>query len=151
MIAQVRLAQVLKKVEKLCSKLPAASTDLARNLRVALQERSAEQLLNGMQNLLCETLLKGQTEQDDSVFVSATAGAEMANDHQAAASDQQELMFHLGSDDGITKGDILQYLTKSNILKGRAFVMVPARISEELLHSFKGQALLGKRVRVTYA
>ncbi|MFI5333310.1 MAG: DEAD/DEAH box helicase [Candidatus Babeliales bacterium] len=154
-IAQIRLDQALKTLDTMCAKQPARGK-LADALHAALVKRSPQELVNGLAHLMQDTLLKGCQEQAEISFIPASEVATMD------PSDQQEIMFHVGSEDGITKGDIMHYLTRSNVINGRdigrirvikkrTFVMVPAKVSTALLNSLKNMSIHGRKVRVTYA
>ena len=121
-----RLAEVLSK-RSFCKQQP-VTNDLANKLRVSLQERSAQEILNGLQNFIYDAYLKGHCEQPDIVFAPATSSS---MSHFEQPSDQQEIMIHAGSDDGITKADVLQFLSKSNILK--AVTLEESALSKNVL------------------
>lgn len=154
-VARVRIKQAVEKVTELCQKKP-MHNELSTALTQSLATFNQQELLQGMQNLLFDTYLKGVNNQSSIEFAPAAQIATMD------PADQQEIMLHVGSENGITKADILQYLTKSNLLKGRdigrirvinkrSFIMVPAKISAALISQLRSKTLRGQKVRVTYA
>ena len=71
----------------------------------------------------------------------------------------QEVCLNVGSDDGITKEDIIDCLKKSTsitekqlekikVIKRRTFIVVPTELVQEITAQLKGQSLGGRRVRV---
>ncbi|HEV2600903.1 MAG TPA: DEAD/DEAH box helicase [Candidatus Babeliales bacterium] len=74
----------------------------------------------------------------------------------------KEIMVHAGSLDGVTKSDLIQFLTQSRavtndaigkirIIQKRSFVHVPTKVVPALLQQLKSVHLCGKKVRVNIA
>lgn len=157
-IAQVRLDQVCKKLEVLCGKQAPAKSELATKLRAFLNNRSPEELINGMENLLFDTLLKGSATQEEINFNTAPAASSFAEQNQ----DLAEIMLNVGIQDGINKGDVLHYLIRSKVVNSRdigkirvinkcTFIMVPTKASNNLLAALRGKPLRGKQVQAKLA
>lgn len=154
-IMNVRMAQLTSTVDTLCNTKPAQSGP-ARRLFDLLAQRSQQELANGMYNMLCQTVLKGY---DDSNNVEFAATTDVAAEQDA---NLQELAISLGQEDGINKGDVLNYLLDSRVIKPkeiqkirviqrRSFVIVPAQFAAPLLESLRGKSIRGKKARIMYA
>ena len=85
-----------------------------------------------------------------------------AANHEGNASDLQELMIHLGTDDGISKDDISSFLTsegaialddleKLKVIKRRTFIKLSADKAQALLDKLRGKSICGKKARITVA
>ena len=72
----------------------------------------------------------------------------------------QEIFINVGSDDGVTKDDIVSYLTKTGcvsndqiqkvrVIKRRTFVELPGECTSQLLDALRGKMLGGRRTRVS--
>lgn len=153
-IMNARMAQLTSTIDSLCTTKPAASSP-ARRLYDILSKRSPEELANGMYNMFCQTVLKGYDDQNNVEFEATTESA-------GAADNVQELAISLGQEDGITKTDVLRYLTDSRLINSkeiskirviqrRTFVMVPTQLAPQLLDGLRGKAIRGKKARIMYA
>lgn len=74
----------------------------------------------------------------------------------------QELMIHLGTDDGISREDVADFLAqeggidtdsleKLKVIKRRTFIKLPSEMAEALLNKLKGKSIAGKKTRITLA
>ncbi|WP_410959794.1 DbpA RNA binding domain-containing protein, partial [Salmonella sp. SAL4356] len=71
----------------------------------------------------------------------------------------QEIFINVGSDDGITRDDVVQYLTKTGcvkedqiqkirVIKRRTFVALPGECAGPLINALRNTSLGGRRTRV---
>ena len=71
----------------------------------------------------------------------------------------QEIFFNLGTDDGIKRDDVQNYLLKMGnltdnqihkirVIKRRTFVEIPSSLTNTLLESVKDKALCGKKIKI---
>jgi ATP-dependent RNA helicase DeaD len=73
--------------------------------------------------------------------------------------DLQELYINVGSDDGVTRDDVIQYLTKTGcvtveqilkvrVIKRRSFIQLPGECAGPLMNALRNGYLGGRRARV---
>ena len=158
-IAKLRLDKAAEHIDHLCNRKPAYHACSAQ-LQTLLKERSPEELLNGLHNLISETLLKGcSKEQEEMHFESSAKAVAQVHNMDAAG---QEIMLNVGSDDGVTKKDILSYLKAAralnpndigrvHVIKRRSFIVVPNEIVMNVLKDLSGKTLRGRRVHASLA
>lgn len=76
------------------------------------------------------------------------------------ANEAQEIFINVGSDDGITRDDVISYLTKTGciredqiqkvrVIKRRSFIQLPAECANPLMHALRGTSLGGRRTRIS--
>lgn len=169
-VAQVRLNKIQDYITELSNQSINASTH-TNKLTTMLQEHSPEKISRALHALLYNTMLKSIDEQQE--FTSSSAYEKRERSHgRTAKSDRstksytydvdpnsKELMIHAGSMDGVTKADLVHFLTQSRAISGdeigkirviqkRSFVHVPTHIASSLISKLKGQRLCGKTVRI---
>jgi ATP-dependent RNA helicase DeaD len=158
-IAKLRLAKAMEQIDHLCVK-KIADHACSEQLHALLKERSQEELVIGLHNLISETLLKGCSKEQENIQFESTARA-LEQTHRFDAAGQ-EIMLNVGSDDGITKKDILGYLKgarslkpadigRVHVIKRRSFIVVPNDVAPTLLKELTGKTLKGRRVFASMA
>ena len=81
-----------------------------------------------------------------------------------SASDDglQEFMIHLGTDDGISREDVADFLMqeggiandtleKLKVIKRRTFIKLPAEMAEGLMEKIRGKTICGHKARISLA
>ncbi len=197
-VAAIRLAKVMEQVDQLCIRKMGASTAQLALLKL-LQERSAQEILNGIHNLLCDTLLKGIGKEQEEMHFESTESQSRSDSssyrHEGrdrdgggrygrggdrggresrggdrfggrfndnSGGDGHEIMLNVGSDDGVTKQDVLRFLTSTpslravpigriHVIKRRSFVTVSPDIAETLMKELRGRDINGRSVRISKA
>ncbi|MBA2307465.1 DEAD/DEAH box helicase [Candidatus Dependentiae bacterium] len=72
----------------------------------------------------------------------------------------QEIYINVGSDDGVTRDDVVDYLTKTGcvkdeqiqkvrVIKRRSFIQIPAECAGPIIQALRGTSLGGRRTRVS--
>ncbi len=157
-IMSMRMDQFVGTIDKLCTTKIGQSVP-ARKLYDLLMARPQQELAQGMYNMLCQTILKGYEESNSVEFAASTAYDQQGGGDQ---ENIQEIAISLGQEDGINKGDVLNYLLDSRVIKAkeinkirviqrRTFVIVPAQLAAPLLEALRGRSIAGKKARVMYA
>jgi ATP-dependent RNA helicase DeaD len=183
-VAAIRMANVMEQVDELCTRA-APATRYSQQVSKLLHERSKEELLVGMQNLLSDTLLKGFGNQEDEIRFESTESASRSGYHsegrdggrfegrrggfdrggrrdRGGDTQGQEIMLNIGSDDGVTKQDVLKLLTSTqtlrnapigriHVIKRRCFVTVSPDIMQALIAELRGKVVKGRQVRASVA
>jgi len=81
---------------------------------------------------------------------------------ESSSDGLQELMIHLGTDDGISKQDVAEFLEregginndsleKLKVIKRRTFIKLPTEMAQALLQKLRGKNIAGKKTRITLA
>ncbi|MBA3752469.1 DEAD/DEAH box helicase [Candidatus Dependentiae bacterium] len=76
------------------------------------------------------------------------------------SEEAQEIYINVGSDDGVTRDDVIAYLTKTGcvkddqiqkvrVIKRRSFVQLPAECAGPIINALRGTSLGGRRTRVS--
>ena len=100
------------------------------------------------------------TRKDDFHFTNISS--QSFEDGHVADDGLQELMIHLGTDDGISREDVADFLAqeggidsdsleKLKVIKRRTFIKLPAEMAEALMQKLKGKSINGKKTRITVA
>jgi ATP-dependent RNA helicase DeaD len=100
------------------------------------------------------------TRKDDFHFTNISN--QSFDDGQISDDGLQELMIHLGTDDGISREDVAEFLAqeggiesdsleKLKVIKRRTFIKLPAEMAENLMQKLKGKNINGKKTRITLA
>jgi len=122
-------------------------------LHDAIAASGKEQLVDTVLNLLSDKYLRGHEKERDIPSVCPTEKA--LQDGQ-----KQELMFHIGFEDGIDRDCVLQYcldadaiqasdIERVRVIKRRSFVILSSMSANKLVKALKGKKMQGKRVRVS--
>jgi len=101
------------------------------------------------------------SKKDDFHFSNTTS---QSSDHGENIIDDglQELMIHLGTDDGISREDVADFLSneggidsdsleKLKVIKRRTFIKLPREMAEVLMEKVRGKSIAGKKTRITLA
>ncbi len=176
-ITQQRLEKAAANLDALLAK-PVDKHACSQQLYALLQQRSPQDLVNGLYHMLSQSVLNScaqQQELEKASFNSERSssssydrggdrgdrgGYRGRRDYGNRDGNQQEIMFNVGLDDGITKQDLLAHVQLAQSLKGervgrvhvinrRSFVTVPPHIAQPLQRELNGKPLQGKQVRVT--
>jgi ATP-dependent RNA helicase DeaD len=155
-LPEVMQARITQAHAYLAGVLASSTTNKAPdNLRDAIAELSQEQLITICSSMVHEKFLKGYDGDHDIHFGSS---ADTHTPRTQGSDDRQEIVLHIGSEDGITRQDIVQYCTSDTIdmnlverirvIKKRSFLVVPVRIAQSLAQELKNKLIQGKKVRV---
>jgi ATP-dependent RNA helicase DeaD len=117
----------------------------------AVVQFSQGELANLCTKLLVDKFLKGYEHEQDVDFAPVSEDSRVADD-------KQEIMLHIGSEDGVTRQDIVHYckvdgidqrsIERIRVINKRSFIVVPARVAPLLVEQLKQKRILGKKVRV---
>lgn len=117
----------------------------------AVEQFSQGELANLCTKLLVDKFLKGYEQEQDVDFAPVSEDSRMSDD-------KQEIMLHIGSEDGVTRQDIVHYckvdgidqrsIERIRVINKRSFIVVPARVAPLLVEQLKQKRILGKKVRV---
>jgi ATP-dependent RNA helicase DeaD len=173
-VAQVRLNKVQEYIAEL-SNQPMSTSVHTTKLSAMLQEQSPETVARALHAMLYNSMLKSVDEQQDISFGSSSYDRNDRGDRSGGRGrsdrsdrptrtyevdpNSKELMIHAGLMDGVTKADLIDFLTQSRAISGndigkirviqkRSFVHVPTQIASSLITKLKGQRLCGKTVRI---
>ena len=131
-------------------------------LQLNIKKYNPEQLAKIVIETITEKFFPA-AKKDDFHFSSMNKTYEGSESNGSGADDGlQELMIHLGSDDGITKEDIAEFLTreagiendsleKLKVIKRRTFIKLPEQMAQELMNKLRGKSICGKKARITLA
>ncbi len=160
----VPTAQDIKKVylQKACDYL---ETLAQKNSAVAPEIETAVRCfdLAELTNIVIATVAEKffpSTRKDDFHFTSVSN--QSFDEGQISDDGLQELMIHLGTDDGISREDVADFLAqeggidsdsleKLKVIKRRTFIKLPAQMAEALMQKLKGKSINGKKTRITLA
>ncbi len=138
---------------------PAAKT--STELESAIKSFDQEELARMISAVVSEKFFP-TTRQDNFNFTSISNQSFDNGAMDSTDDGLQELMIHLGTDDGITKEDVLNFLLqeggvadeqleKLKVIKRRTFIKLPAQEAEALMNKLRGKSINGKKTRVTVA
>lgn len=143
------------------SKLEEAATYLNSLVETPSKNSQVDQLVESLpidsikkviSNLVYDKFLKN-IDSEDINFVPANRIASQSN--------LQEIYINVGSDDGITQNDVVDFLVNSKaisndqihkirVIKRRTFIELPPECAPKLMSSLRGQSLGGRRTRIDY-
>ena len=158
-IQKVHLKKACEYVETLAAKPLTAS--VPDELRQAINAYSPAQLSNIVVATLAEKFFP-TTRKDDFHFTNTTTGHTDGGNEGMADDGLQELMIHLGTDDGISREDVAEFLTteggidqdtleKLKVIKRRTFIKLPREMADDLMNKLKGKSICGHKARITLA
>jgi ATP-dependent RNA helicase DeaD len=152
-IAQQRMVQAIAYVNEKSQQVPNESQYLAQ-LRKALQETSAEALLNSVANLLADKFFAGLGKEND-YLEQDTPSFEASN---RESDGLQEVMLNVGTDDGVTEDDIKNavlacngvqedHIMKMRVIKRRSFFTFPDEQAAIVIRELRGVKIGGMTLR----
>lgn len=156
-IQKVHLQKAADYVEELAHTTPENS--VTGQLAQVIHGYTPAQLVNIVIASLAEKFFPAMRK-DDCTFSSNSINTA---DHGAESDDGlQELMIHLGTDDGITTEDVREFLIqeagissddleKLKVIKRRTFIKLPTAMADAALHKLRGKLLAGKKTRIMIA
>ncbi len=138
-----------------------SESSIAPELQAAISGYDQKQLARMVTAIVADKFF-ASTKKDDFHFTNTSgqfAGKEQGN---IADDGLQELMIHLGTDDGISKEDVAAFLEteggvsadvleKLKVIKRRTFIKLPADMAEAALNKLRGKLLRGKKTRIMIA
>ncbi len=156
-IAQVRMQEADEYVKSIIAPSSRQSS-YAAGLNQLVSSFSQQDLSQALVTLLDEKFFK-HLASDQAIKFAPTTQLNNAADSGEVNSSVKELCLSVGSDDGVTKSDIIdclkevasiseQQLEKVKVIKRRTFVVVPQEIAQEIADRLKGSILGGRRIRV---
>lgn len=154
-IVESRTQQAALYLATLTEEREIMAMDSVEVLKTAIKQLDEGQLATACTRLLVEKFLKGYEREQDINFGTT---ADLARS-SSSGDDKQEIMLHIGSEDGVTRQDIVHYckidgldqraIERIRVINKRSFIVVPARVAPSLVEQLKERKLLGKKVRVT--
>lgn len=121
------------------------------DIRRSVEQFSQSELTELCTKLLIDKFLKGYEQEQDISFGPVI-------DEGRGFEDRQEIMLHIGSEDGVTKQDIALYckvdgidqraIERIRVINKRSFVVVPTRVAPLLVEQLKQKRIMGKKIRV---
>lgn len=181
-VAQVRLNKIQEHINELSNSAITPSVHTVK-LTAMLQGLEPEVVARALHAMLYNSMLKSIDEQQDISFGASSydrgdrssgrgsrfsdrssdrSGSDRSDSRSRSYEvdpNSKELMIHAGLLDGVTKADVIDFLTQSRAINGndigkirviqkRSFVHVPNEVASSLLSKLKGQLLCGKAVRI---
>ncbi len=133
---------------------PATKNNATSDLRETINLLSHDQLAQVCVQMLNDKFLQGYDADHDINFgSSADAGR-----GGVVREDKQEVIVHMGSEDGVTQQDIMQFcasdkidarlIERIRVINKRSFVVVPTHIASALAEELKHKRLLGQKIRI---
>ncbi len=156
-IAQVRMQEADEYVKSIIAPSSKQSS-YAAGLNQLVSTFSQQDLSQALVSLLDEKFFK-HLAGDQAIKFAPTTQLNNNADSGEENSSVKELCLSVGSDDGVTKDDIIdclkevasineKQLEKVKVIKRRTFVVVPQEIAQEIADRLKGSVLGGRRIRV---
>ncbi len=150
-VLTARLHKVDQIIETLCEKTP-EQHPYFQKIQALFGAYSKEELMDGFASIIFERYFKELAQEKEISFPSQDR-------HAIHEDDVTELVILLGSDDEITKQDILRHILKPGIIPEkeiksirvilkRSFISVPSTYAHDLLNALKGKEIHGKRARI---
>lgn len=158
-IAQVRVADAAEYLVTACHSKHNES--YTKQLQALALEYSPEELANAVVALLDDKFFKLLKKKDEVKFIPGSQVSMDDASYNTSNDDMQELVLHVGIDDGVTKSDVVNYIQKYSqlnqeqiakikVIKRRSFVVVGKDMARDLLSSLIGKELNGRRIRVDF-
>lgn len=154
-IQKVHLEKAKEYLEATCSK--SATTAAPEEFQQALTQYTQEQLANFALNIISAKFFAAAAQENDSLSSSSNSSSSR---YESGRDDSQELVIHLGSDDGISTEDISDLLAQNSainadaieklkVIKRRTFIKVPTNMADTLLDYLQGKTVQGKKIRIS--
>ncbi len=129
-------------------------------LKEAIGNYTKEELTEIVSSLVAEKFF-AQSKKDETQFSATPTSSSSSNDHDETPA-LQEIMINLGTDDGISHEDIVDFIQqeagitesdveKLKVIKRRTFIKIPSEIAEEVLEKLKGKTIAGHKARIILA
>lgn len=125
-----------------------------KTLREKMTALTHDQLAHACASMLAEKFLKGYDAEQDISFGSSADTAQRG----VIVEDKQEVVVHMGAEDGVTRQDIVHFcasekidanlIERIRVINKRSFVVVPTRIAAALVDELKNKRLLGQKTRI---
>lgn len=154
-MAQLRIANAAEYIKTVNADAAAVPTYMAaQKLQSLVDSYSAKEVAKLAVSLLSEKFLKDMKEQDGVSF----ASIEQMDMNQMEKDGQSEVAIYLGTDDGIEKDDVVEFLkqhtkldehdcSRVRVIKRRSFLKLPPAQAEQVVAAIKGKSLCGNKVR----
>lgn len=157
-IAQVHIAHAAEYVNKLAHKQESHDA-YAADIKKMLSSYDAHTLTHILTQMLDQTFFEPLKKMQDVSFES-TSHKGGGHEYADTDGDGQEIMIHLGTDDGFSREELVDILEnecglkadsldKLKVIKRRSFIKVPHEQAQGILDKLKNIKINGKRVRVT--
>lgn len=154
-IAKVRIDQAADYLETAVDTSPA--TPYRAQLLDLVHKHSHEKLAHALVTFLDEKFLKYVNNDQEIKFSPASQALHTYNNNED--SGLQEIYLNVGSDDGITKQDVIDFLKKKSdlhenqlekikVIKRRTFMVIPTPLIFPLKSALNGQTFGGRKVRI---
>ena len=160
-IQKVYLKKAVEFLDTLAQKQP--ETAIAPELHTAINSYNPKQLANMVLSTVAEKFFPA-TKKDDFHFTNSSSQSYERDGGSGSSSDDglQELMIHLGTDDGISREDVADFLMqeggiandtleKLKVIKRRTFIKLPAEMAEGLMEKIRGKTICGHKARISLA
>ncbi len=157
-IAQVRINQA---TEYLASTIAhqEKTTPYHSQLQALVANYSQTELAHAVASFLDEKFLGYINSDQEIKFTSSSQPSHNYSSDSNENSGLQEIYLNVGSDDGLTKQDIIDFLKKNSsiqenqcekikVIKRRTFIVVPIDLVTSIKSTLQGQTLGGRKVRV---
>lgn len=131
-------------------------------LTEAIANYNKEELVTIVSSLVAEKFF-AQSKKDETHFNATPASSSSSSSHDNDDTPAlQEIMINLGTDDGISHEDIVDFIQqeagitesdveKLKVIKRRTFIKIPSEIAEEVLEKLKGKTIAGHKARIILA
>lgn len=158
-IQKVYLKKAVEFLDTLSQKQP--ETAIAPELHAAINGYNPKQLANMVLSTVAEKFFPA-TKKDDFHFTNNSSQSYERDRGSASDDGLQELMIHLGTDDGISREDVADFLMqeggiandtleKLKVIKRRTFIKLPAEMAEGLMEKIRGKTICGHKARISLA
>lgn len=158
-------SQDIQKVyfKKACDYLETIATKQSKctaELTDAVKAYDKEQLVNIVLATVADKFFP-EVKKDDFHFAK-TSNQEFGSGEPMADDGLQELMIHLGTDDGISREDVADFLEKEGgitpdmleklkVIKRRTFIKLPTEMGQALMNKLRGKTIAGLKTRISLA
>jgi ATP-dependent RNA helicase DeaD len=161
-VFDVRIKQALSSLESNDEKK--VSSDMEKRLRPLIESYSKDALVDGMLQFLSDKFGKFDSHKKDITAPQETSRSynRDARDSYEIADNMCELMLNVGTMDGVSQEDVLDFIVSSKkikekdiaklrVIKKRSFFTVPANCAKDLLRALDKKKFGGRKTRVSFA
>lgn len=128
-------------------------------LKSLVAQLSAEELRDIIEKMVYDKFIK-TIDQEENISFSSTPRDNNFESGSGNSHGLQEFCLGVGIDDGVTREDVVEYLTatqlitadqiaKIRIIKRKTFVEVPAATAQPLVNALANTSLAGRKTRIT--
>lgn len=160
-VALVRLNQVKDWLNSFSEETELSKKIHTQQLHNLISDFPAPLLTKVLASLLDEKFFKHLVAKAIAPAQGSSSYAKNGSSAYTSDDNQKELVFNIGSDDGITKSDILEHILKNSsleqehiskvkVINKRSFIVVTKEKSEQVFQALKGKDINGKRARIDY-